>query len=78
MKTAISIPNDVFRAAEAFAKQQGMSRSQVFAVAMQEFLTRHRKHQSLLENLNSVYTQVPEHHLDDQARAALLALEWDA
>lgn len=38
MKTAISIPDDVFRRAEAAAKRLGMSRSELFTRAAVEFL----------------------------------------
>ena len=38
MKTAISIPDDVFRAAERAAKRLGMSRSELFSRAAVEFL----------------------------------------
>ena len=38
MKTAISIPDEVFRRAEAAAKRLGMSRSELFTRAAVEFL----------------------------------------
>lgn len=38
MKTAISIPDDVFREAERAAKRLGMSRSELFTRAAIEFL----------------------------------------
>ena len=38
MKTAISIPDDVFREAERAAKRLGMSRSELFSRAAVEFL----------------------------------------
>lgn len=38
MKTAISIPDDVFRRAEVLAKRLGMSRSELFTRAAVEFL----------------------------------------
>ncbi len=41
MKTAISLPDDVFRAAERLAKQARKSRSQLYADALAEYLTRH-------------------------------------
>lgn len=74
MKTAISIPENVFRAAEGFAKEQGISRSEVFTTAMRQFLAR-QDHTALLENLNSVYGTTDTDSLDAQARATLLALD---
>ncbi len=41
MKTAISIPDSVFRAAEKYAKRMQKSRSQLFSEAMVEYLQRH-------------------------------------
>ncbi len=42
MKTAISIPDDVFDAAEEMARRLGMSRSQLYATAVREYLDAHR------------------------------------
>ena len=41
MKTAISIPDSVFQAAEKHAKRMRKSRSQLFSEAMVEYLERH-------------------------------------
>ena len=41
MKTAISLPDDLFQRADAFAKRQRRSRSQVYADALAEWLARH-------------------------------------
>jgi len=41
MKTAISIPDDVFEAAEAAARRTGMSRSQFYVEALKLFLQTH-------------------------------------
>ena len=54
MKTAISIPDDVFRAAEATARRRGMSRSQLFTEAVRLFLEM-RGEQRVTERLNDVY-----------------------
>ena len=42
MKTAISIPDDVFDAADEMARRLGMSRSQLYATAVREYLDAHR------------------------------------
>lgn len=57
MKTAISIPDDVFRAAEATARRTGMSRSQLFTEAMRLFLRMHGE-KGVTELLNQVYGNV--------------------
>jgi antitoxin MazE6 len=41
MKTAVSLPDPVFRAAERHAKRTRKSRSQLYAEAIAEYLTRH-------------------------------------
>jgi len=38
MKIAISIPDPLFEAAEEFVKRMGLSCSQLYAVALQEYL----------------------------------------
>ncbi len=41
MKTAVSIPDDVFERVERFAKRANRSRSDVFSAALREYLARH-------------------------------------
>ena len=54
MKTAISIPDDIFNAAENFAQQSRLSRSALFTRAMVEFLSR-RRNEGVTERLNRLY-----------------------
>jgi metal-responsive CopG/Arc/MetJ family transcriptional regulator len=54
MKTAISLPDEMFKEIEEFTKECECSRSQVFVMAVREFLDR-RKSRKLLEDLNKVY-----------------------
>jgi metal-responsive CopG/Arc/MetJ family transcriptional regulator len=56
MKTAISIPDKVFRSADALARRLGISRSQLYAAAVEEYLARHRA-RKVTERLNHVYEQ---------------------
>ena len=56
MKTAISIPDDVFRSAESLAKRLGVSRSQLYANAVSEFVSRHKSEQ-VTARLNAVYDE---------------------
>ena len=55
MKTAISIPDEVFRTADRFARQRNLSRSAVFTIAVSEFLE-HHKTEDVTEQLNKVYS----------------------
>ena len=54
MKTAISIPDHIFEEAEATARRLGMSRSQLFARAVAEFIASHRG-QRITDALDRVY-----------------------
>ena len=60
MKTAISLPDDVFRTAENFAHQQRLSRSALFTRAVEEFLSHHR-HEGVTDRLNQVYAREASH-----------------
>ena len=41
MKTAVSIPDDVFERAERLARRERRSRSEVFSAALREYIARH-------------------------------------
>jgi metal-responsive CopG/Arc/MetJ family transcriptional regulator len=70
MKTAISIPDPVFHAAESLAKQLGMSRSELFSRAMEAYIDAH-KHDRLREALDAVYAEESS-DLDQ----ALAQMQW--
>jgi hypothetical protein len=42
MKTAISIPDDIFEAAESHAQRVGVPRSRLYALALSEYLEKQR------------------------------------
>lgn len=54
MKTAVSIPDDVFDAAEALGKRLKLSRSRLYAAALAEFIAK-RRGQKITDQLNRVY-----------------------
>jgi metal-responsive CopG/Arc/MetJ family transcriptional regulator len=54
MKTAISLPDDLFNAAESLAGRLGVSRSRLVALALAEFIAKHRS-SKVTERLNAVY-----------------------
>jgi metal-responsive CopG/Arc/MetJ family transcriptional regulator len=54
MKTAISIPEDIYRDAEDAAKRLGMSRSRLYSEAVADFLNRYRK-DDIKVKLNKVH-----------------------
>lgn len=59
MKTAVSLPDSIFRAAEKHARRAKKSRSQLYAEAIAEYLARHAPDE-VTEAMNRVMDQVPE------------------
>lgn len=41
MKTAISVPNEVYEQAETLASRTGRSRSEIYSTALREYLAKH-------------------------------------
>ena len=58
MNTSISVPDEVFDAADALAARLGVSRSELYARAVEEFVARHRD-QDVTSQLNAVYANEP-------------------
>lgn len=55
MKTAISIPDDLFKTVEELAAELRLSRSQIFADAVRDYIER-RRNNKILEAINRVYS----------------------
>lgn len=60
MKTAISISDDIFKEVEIFAKEHNYSRSEVFSIAVRDFLEKVKSRQ-LLERLNEAHKDIETH-----------------
>ena len=80
MKTAISIPDDLFLVAEEAAKRLGLSRSELYRRAIGAFLQRNND-KLVTDALNEVYDkQAGEDHLDpsllQMQSASLEQEEW--
>jgi metal-responsive CopG/Arc/MetJ family transcriptional regulator len=58
MKTAISIPDDLFAMAEQLAARFGVSRSELYATAIREYVAAHH-YDRVTERLNAIYDQEP-------------------
>lgn len=56
MKTAISIPDDVFESADELAEKLGVSRSELYSTAVAEYLAKY-KAQNVTARLNEVYAK---------------------
>jgi predicted transcriptional regulator len=54
MKTAISIPDEVFESAEKLAEKLGTSRSNLYTQALSDFVAQHA-YDGVAEKLNEVY-----------------------
>jgi metal-responsive CopG/Arc/MetJ family transcriptional regulator len=54
MKVAVSVPDPIFEAAERLAKQRQVPRSQLFAEALEEYVSRHGG-AAVTAKLNEVY-----------------------
>ena len=68
MKTAVSLPDELFVSANDLAKRQGMSRSELYAVALAEYLAKHRD-ADVTSKLNEVLADEPG-GVDPALRAA--------
>jgi predicted transcriptional regulator len=78
MKTAVSIPDPVFRAAERLAKRLEKSRSQLYAEAVAEYVAR-RDPESVTEAMNAVCADVdtkPDAFVRTAAKRTLERQEW--
>lgn len=77
MKTAVSLPDDLFQSAEAAARRLRVSRSELYAKAIAEYL-KQQDDSAITERLNEVYSR-QEAKLDPALhRAQLKALKKEA
>jgi antitoxin MazE6 len=77
MKTAVSLPDDLFQQAEAVARRLQVSRSELYAKAIAEFL-KQQDRSRITERLNDVYSR-HRAKVDPQLdRAQRKSLEKDA
>jgi metal-responsive CopG/Arc/MetJ family transcriptional regulator len=56
MKTAISVPDDVFARVDRFARRNKISRSAVFTAAAEEYVQHHQR-EGITERLNAIYAK---------------------
>jgi predicted transcriptional regulator len=77
MKTAISLPDDLFRRAEAAARRLRVSRSEFYARAVAEYLDA-EKGDTITKRLNDLYSRKPAKVDDGLHRAQIESLEKEA
>lgn len=78
MKTAISVPDEVFEAADRTAKKLGVSRSELYSTAVYEYIERH-KIEDVTSRLNDLYaSEVSEldAHLGKMQGQSLKKEDW--
>jgi len=78
MKTAVSLPDDVFRQAERQARRTRKSRSQLYAEALSEYLARHAPDE-VTEAMNRAVDQLKQPSdpfVSAAARRVLGRSEW--
>lgn len=73
MKTAVSLPDAVFEAAERLAKRRGMSRSELYAQAIAQYVQAERS-MGVRERLDAIYRADPDASRLDAALEKLQSL----
>lgn len=78
MKTAVSIPDDVFEDAERLARRLQTSRSQLYARAVAEFVARHDD-DHVTSTMNQVVDEIggaADDFVRETTRRSLRRVEW--
>ncbi len=78
MKTAVSIPDEVFEKVERLARRTRQSRSEVFSAALKEYVARHAPDE-VTEAMNRVREQVGDQRdgfVAETARRILQKTDW--
>ena len=78
MKTAVSIPDDVFEKVERLARRARRSRSEVFSAALREYVARHSPDE-VTEAMDRVCAEVndrPDTFVSTAAHRVLEKTEW--
>jgi predicted transcriptional regulator len=79
MKTAVSVPNDLFDKVDQLARRSHRSRSEVYSAALREYVARHAPDE-ITEALDRVVAEAGETGTDQLSAAAavrtLESSEW--
>jgi metal-responsive CopG/Arc/MetJ family transcriptional regulator len=78
MKTAISIPDDVFKKAEKLARRLGISRSQLYSQAVEKYVNK-RRPEAITHAMNRVLDEVGDTRdafVSSAAHRVLEGTEW--
>jgi len=79
MKTAVSLPDDLFEAVERLARRSRRKRSEVYAAALREYVARHADDE-ITASINRVIDEIgvaePDPFVDEAARRVFASTEW--
>jgi predicted transcriptional regulator len=78
MKTAVSVPDEVFTEAEILAKRLKISRSELYTKALSEYVSKHTP-DSVTDSVDRVCADIgdgPDQVLQRAARKLLRNVEW--
>lgn len=78
MKTAVSIPDELFQRADDYASKSGRSRSELYREALVDYLDR-RDPQAITDSLNAIADEMAEDEtgfVAEAARQTLARSEW--
>jgi metal-responsive CopG/Arc/MetJ family transcriptional regulator len=78
MKTAVSIPDNVFKKAERLARRMKKSRSELFSNALTEYVARHAP-DHVTETMDQVCAEIdpePDPFISAASRRVLERSEW--
>jgi metal-responsive CopG/Arc/MetJ family transcriptional regulator len=78
MKTAVSIPDDVFEGAERLARRTKKSRSRLFSDAVKEYVARHNPEEvtDAMDRVCAELGQPSDKFVSSAARRVLQRSEW--
>jgi metal-responsive CopG/Arc/MetJ family transcriptional regulator len=78
MKTAVSIPNEIFEAAERLARRTRKTRSRLFSDALREYVAR-RSPEKITESMDQALAEIGEEKdlfVSSASRRRLDQVEW--
>jgi Arc/MetJ-type ribon-helix-helix transcriptional regulator len=78
MKTAVSVPDELFAQVDRLARRSRRSRSEVYSAALREYLARHQPDEvtAALDKVVSELTRDADLFVDEAARRTLRGTDW--
>jgi hypothetical protein len=70
MKTAVSLSDSLYEKAEETASYMGIKRSRLFALALEEFISKHNS-KMITEKINEVYDKIDKCEFEPYLTAVL-------